>query len=135
MKKNNEKSYIIFGGYNFLPYIYSVIITQNIINAMNTQLTSTAYSTIANNILSNLPDENKSYEVEVEIENLTYFVDVVYSVVCEVRECSTDRGTQVFDELTGEDIYISDIVVYDNDADTEYFATDKEINKLYTMLN
>ncbi|MFI3293788.1 MAG: hypothetical protein SNI70_09760 [Rikenellaceae bacterium] len=102
---------------------------------MNTQLSNTAYSTIANNILSNLPDENMSYEVEVEMGNLIYFVDVEYSADYRDCECSTDRGTQYFSELDSEQIDVTAVVVYNNDTDNEYFATDAEIDELMKYIN
>ncbi|MFR9533661.1 MAG: hypothetical protein SNG49_02345 [Rikenellaceae bacterium] len=102
---------------------------------MNTQLSNTAYSTIVNNILSNLPDENMSYEVEIEMGNLIYFVDVEYSADYRDCECSTDRGTQHFSELDSEQIDVTAVVVYNNDTDNEYFANDAEIDELMKYIN
>ncbi|MFI3306111.1 MAG: hypothetical protein R3Y68_06325 [Rikenellaceae bacterium] len=102
---------------------------------MTTQLSNTAYSTIANNILPNLPDENKSFEVEVVIGNSTYFVAVEYSADYQDCECSTDRGTQYFSELAAEQVDVAEMMVYNNDTDEEYFATDAEIDELIKYIN
>lgn len=104
---------------------------------MNTQISNTAYNTIANEILSNLPDVDKSYTAEIEINNLTYFVDIEYTVEYQdaIGGSYENREYEIISELVGEEIYITEMVVYNEDADSEYFATDAEINELYTILN
>lgn len=87
---------------------------------MTTQLSTTDYSNIAKQILANIPDESKAFEVEVSVGELTVFVEVDYDV--EYREVigGSYEGWDFerLSEIAYERIEVLNAEIYDNEGET-----------------
>lgn len=87
---------------------------------MNLQLSTADYSNIAKQILANVPDESKAFEVEILIGIYTVFVEVDFDV--EYREVigGSYEGWDFerLSEIAYERIEVLNAEVYDNEGDT-----------------
>lgn len=87
---------------------------------MNLQLSTAYYSNIGKQILANIPDESKAFEVEVLIGTYTVFVEADYDV--EYREVigGSYEGWDFerLSEIAYERIEVLNAEVYDNEGDT-----------------
>lgn len=103
---------------------------------MNTLLTTVNFKIIANNILSNLPEQTELVEIETELGNFTIYTDVDYKVnYSEVIGGSYEgREFEYLTKVTSKVADITEMVIIDNDSNSEYFATNAEINKLQSYL-
>lgn len=86
---------------------------------MNSPLSTNDYSNIAKQILANVPDESKTFEVEVSVGELTVFVEADYDV--EYREV-TGGSYEGWDferlsEISYERLDVVSAAVYDNEGD------------------
>lgn len=87
---------------------------------MNLQLSTADYSNIAKQILTNLPDESKTFEVEVLIGTYTVFVEADYDVEYRVVIGGSYEGWDFerLSEIAYERIEVLNAEVYDYESDT-----------------